>query len=53
VPSTACLPHEHDETTHPNELGWHLCSLLMHFIGVNKVDSVRSTCTFKGWKVAL
>jgi hypothetical protein len=30
-----------------------LCSLLMHFIGVNKVDSVRGTCTFKGRKVAL
>jgi hypothetical protein len=30
-----------------------LYSLLKHFIGVNKVDSVRGTCTFKGWKVAL
>jgi hypothetical protein len=30
-----------------------LYSLLMHFIGVNKVDSVRGTGTFKGWKVAL
>jgi hypothetical protein len=24
-----------------------LCSLLMHFIGVNNVDSVGGTCTFK------
>jgi hypothetical protein len=30
-----------------------LCGLLKHFIGVNKVDSVRGTCTFKGRKVAL
>jgi hypothetical protein len=30
-----------------------LWGLLMHFIGVNKVDSVRGTCTFKGQKVAL
>jgi hypothetical protein len=27
VSSTACLPHEHDETTHPNELGWHLSAV--------------------------
>jgi hypothetical protein len=30
-----------------------LYSLLKHFIGVNKVDSVIGTCTFKGQKVAL
>jgi hypothetical protein len=27
VPSTACLPHEHDETTHPNESGWHFSAV--------------------------
>jgi hypothetical protein len=30
-----------------------LYGLLMHFIGVNKVDSVRGTCIFKEQKVAL
>jgi hypothetical protein len=30
-----------------------LYGLLMHFIGVNKVDSVRGTGIFKGRKVAL
>jgi hypothetical protein len=30
-----------------------LCGLLKYFIGVNKVDSVRDTCIFKGQKVAL
>jgi hypothetical protein len=30
-----------------------LCGLLKHFIGVNKVDSVRGTGIFEEWKVTL